>query len=229
MIPVSPVARWDARWKLAGLVLACALTSAIQSPAACAISLAIALTLVSLAHLITRRFLSRFGLIALSLLPFLIALPFSEGGTLLAAAAGLRALAIGTFAYVLVAAEPFDRTLAASHSLGVPGPLVLIARLAHRYTATLFDEFRRLRTAWSTRAFRATTTRHAYRTYAHGLGAVLLRSADRGERVSAAMRARGFDGTLRNPRGFHATAADAFAFAALMLAVSGVLAWDRLA
>lgn len=221
--------RWDARWKLAAILLAIAFACGLQGPWAAGLAFAFAIIVAVFTRLLSKQFLSRLGLIAFSLMPFLIVLPFSEGGTLLALAIMLRALAIGTFAFVLVASEPFERTLAAAHSLGVPEGFTQIARLAHRYSATLFDEFRRLRIAWLTRGFRTTTSRRSYRTISHGLGAVLVRSADRGERVSAAMRARGFDGRLHLATPFHACVKDAILCVIVVAPMLGLLLWDRLA
>jgi cobalt/nickel transport system permease protein len=225
----SPLARWDARWKLVAILTACLATACLQTLSAAAIALAIATALVAFANVSWRKFASRIGLIALSLVPFVIVLPFLENGTLLAVTIILRALAIGAFAYLLVATAPLERTVAAAQSLGVPGALAQIVLLAHRYTALMIDEVRRLRVAWRVRAFRTSTSTHCYRTYAHGIGAILVRSGDRGERVAAAMCARGFDGTFYLATPFHASATDALASLGLILTMIALAIWDRLA
>jgi cobalt/nickel transport system permease protein len=225
----SPLARWDARWKLTAILVACLATACLQTLFASAIALTVAAVLVAFANIFWRKFASRIGLIAFSLVPFVVVLPFLDGGTRLALTIILRALAIGTFAYLLVATVPLERTVAAAQSLGVPGVLAQIVLLAHRYTALMIDEVRRLRIAWRVRAFRTSTSRHTYRTYAHGIGAILVRSGDRGERVAAAMRARGFDGTFHLATPFHASALDALASLGLILTMIALAIWDRLA
>ena len=50
----------------------------------------------------------------------------------------------------------------------------------------------------------------------HVTGAVLVRGADRAERVADAMRCRGFDGTFHTTAAFRTTLADILAFAALV-------------
>ena len=225
----SPLARWDARWKLAAILAACAIAACLQTLRAAGAALAVALLLAMLANVSWSKFASRIGLIALSLVTFLIAMPFLEGGTILAFTIVLRALAIGVFAFLLVATAPLERTVAAAQALGVPGPLAQIALLAHRYTTLMIDEVRRLRIAWRVRAFRPCTSRHTYRTYAHGIGAVLVRSGERGERVADAMRARGFDGTFHLTKPFHASFADALAGLALILTMIALAILDRLA
>src|SRR5689334_15077655 len=119
--PDSPLARWDARWKLAALVLAVAGTAALD----------------------------RVGPAAPALGPGWDAGPVrvSQHGVVAGLAVFLRCLAIGSFALVLVGTAPLHHTLAAAHRLKVPGLLVLVALLAYRYAFLLADELRRLRVA----------------------------------------------------------------------------------
>ena len=68
-----------------------------------------------------------------------------------------------------------------------------------------------------------TATRHGYRTLGHVTGAVLVRGADRAERVGEAMRCRGFDGTFHTTAAFRTTAADIISFAASSLSLLALM------
>lgn len=241
-VPPSPVARWDARWKLAALALACGAIAALHRPAPSAAALALGLSLVALARLPRGWVLSRLALFGFAALPFLLVLPFtlngdgwhlgpvfvSERGVLVGAAVACRGLAVGCFALVLLGTAPVHHTLAAAHKLRVPGVLVLLALLAYRYTFLLGEEMRRLRVAMRTRGFRVRATRHGYRALAHASGALLVRGTDRAEAVQAAMRTRGFDGTLHTLSTFRTTAADILGFLALAAGAAALVTWDRL-
>ena len=227
-VPDSPLARWDARWKLAALVVAAFGIAALDRLAPSLVAQGVGLVLVALARLPRRWIRSRLGLFALAALPFLLVLPFtldtggpgwevigpvrvSERGLAIGFAVFARCLAIGCLSLVLVGTAPLHHTLAAAHKLKVPGLLVLIAGLAYRYTFLLVDEYKRVRVALRTRGFRMTATRHGYRTLGHVTGAILVRGAERADRVSEAMRCRGFDGTFHTTASFRTTAADVLA------------------
>ncbi len=83
-------------------------------------------------------------------------------------------------------------------------------------------EYRRLRLAMRARGFAPKTDRHTLRTFGFLVGMLVVRAAERSERVLDAMRCRGFDGR------FHALATTRFALAdavglALLAAGLGLL------
>lgn len=239
----SPLARWDARWKLAALFAASFGIALLDGLLPSLAALAAGLMLIWLARLKGTWVRGRLGLFALAALPFLLVLPVtmqtngaawmigpvpvSERGLEVGLAVFARCLAIGCLALVLVGTAPLHQTLAAAHALWIPGLLVLIAALAYRYTHLLAEEYRRVRVALRARGFRVAATRHGYRTMGHVTGAVLVRGADRAERVAAAMRCRGFDGTFHTTTAFRTTWLDTLAFAALVSATAALLLWDR--
>jgi cobalt/nickel transport system permease protein len=63
-----------------------------------------------------------------------------------------------------------------------------------RYIAVLGEEAARLRTAMRARAFEPRTDRHTLTTYGYLVGMLLVRAAERAERVLEAMKCRGFEG-----------------------------------
>ncbi len=226
-VPDSPLARWDARWKLLGLLALAAGTAAVTRPGPAAGAMGVGLALAVLGRLPARVVLARLGLLALSSAPLLLLLPFTADYSA-AAAFALRLAALGLFALVLARTGPVGQTFAAAGRLGVPAPLVQVALLAHRYTFLLAAEVRRTRLAWRVRGFRLTTSTHAYRTVGYSVGALAVRSEERAERVAAALRARGFDGTVRTLTPFRSRPADVLGFAGCLVATLTVLAADRL-
>ncbi|QUN07227.1 cobalt ECF transporter T component CbiQ [Shewanella yunxiaonensis] len=78
--------------------------------------------------------------------------------------------------------------------LGLPEKLVQLFMMTVRYIGVLFDEHQRLRTAMKARGFVAGSNWHTWRSYGHLLGMLLVRSMERAQRISGAMRCRGFNG-----------------------------------
>lgn len=198
----SPLARLDARWRLVGVVLACVAVCLMRTPLWAGVALVLALALAGLAAMPWGWLLARLavlgGMLALFALPlpFLSSLPWAEG----LAQAGLileRGLALGVLAAVLLVTAPVDQALRAAAALGLPGLLVRIALLSWRYLFLLADELGRLRIALRVRGFRNQASAHAWNTVAAATGTLLVRGAERAERVAAAMRCRAFDGELR--------------------------------
>lgn len=225
-VPDSPLARWDARWKLAALLLAVVAVVALQQVGAAAGAFAVALGLAGLGRLPVGVILGRVGLLLLAVAPLLIFVPFTAG-VVEAAVLALRVLAVGLLALVLTRTAPLARTFAAAHSLGVPGVLVQIAQLAYRYTFLLAAEVRRTRVALRTRGFQTRTNSHTYRTLGYAVGALLVRSSDRAERVSDAMRCRGFDGTYHSITAFRTTPTDVLGFVAVVAGAGALVLADR--
>ena len=219
--PASPLARWDARWKLGGLLALSAGTAAVTRPGPAAAACAAGLVLVTLGRLPARDVAGRLGLLALSSAPLLVLLPFTADPTT-AVTFALKLAAVGLFALVLARTSPVGQTFAAAGALGVPGPLVQVGQLAHRFTFVLAGDVRRMRLAWRVRGFRPATSRHAYRTAGSAVGALVVRSEERADRVAAALRARGFDGTPRPLVPFQTRAADVVGFAGCVAVAVGV-------
>ncbi len=228
--PDSPAARWDARWKLAAVLLAVVGVVCVRGAGPAGVALGLAVLLVVVGRVPLKVLLSRWLLLLLAVLPVLAVLPFTvEGGLLLALAVLFKSLAVGTLAVVLVRTAPLHRTFAAAHALKVPGVLVQVAQLALRYSSLVFAETARLRVALRARGFRARTSVHAYRTLGAAAGTLLVRGGDRAERVADAMRARGGGGVPRPLTPFRTGVADVFAFIAVVLAFALLVLWDRLA
>jgi cobalt/nickel transport system permease protein len=240
--PDSPVRRLDPRWKLAAMLLAVASAAALQTVSAALAAFAGSLVLATVSRLPLRWFLARVGALTLVLAFFVVLLPFlvhqgepggqwgpvhwSWYGARVALLLCLKALAIVTLTLVVLATAPFHATLQAAHALRVPGLLVQLVLLTYRYLFVLAGELARLRVALRVRGYRNRMTRYGYRTVGQVAGTLLVRGYERAERVSQAMRCRGFDGRFRSLAVFHTRPADVAAFVLIAGIAAGLLAWD---
>jgi cobalt/nickel transport system permease protein len=127
-----------------------------------------------------------------------LGLTVSEPGLL--AAWGLLAKgSLGVLASLTLAAttDPQD-VLVGLRRLRMPDLLVQIMGFMLRYLDVVTGELGRMTTAMRSRGCDPRSPRH-WPVLARSLGAVFIRSYERGERVHLAMLARGYDGTLPAP------------------------------
>ncbi len=109
-------------------------------------------------------------------------------------------------AIVLASSTPFPDLLAAMRAVHVPKLLVAVIGLMWRYLFVLADEAMRLMRARDARSGHPVDTPYrtggslAWRAHVTGgmAGNLFMRSFDRGERIYAAMAARGYDGEVRS-------------------------------
>jgi cobalt/nickel transport system permease protein len=113
----------------------------------------------------------------------------------------LAILAKNSLAFVavltLAATTPIHRLLGGLGRLGVPAVLVSTLHFMIRYLAVLGDELARMVQARRSRTFRRSGVLD-WGLLTGLIGMLLIRSFERGERVHAAMLARGWDGTIRS-------------------------------
>lgn len=240
----SFIARWDARWRLAAIVLTIGAVAALRKPLVVVSAFAFALSFALAARVPRRWFLARLGVLLFTLLPFLIILPltidrggrsFELGGVRLSidgvvAAVALisKALAIVVLVLVLLASAPLHVTLRAAQRLYVPRLLVQLTMLSYRYIFLIFEEFDRIRIAVRVRGFRNRMNRHSYHTIGQVTGTLLVRGAERAERVAQAMRCRGFDGNFRSLDDFRTKGTDVLLFGFTLLISAALVIWDYL-
>lgn len=210
---VSPLSALDARAKALS-ALVCILAIVTSPPlrlAEFALVIALLLALVVIGGLPVARVLARSVLV----LPFagtiaLLAPLQASAGSLntgglfgpqaavgwLAAYAILSKAWLSTFVVVLLSATtPVPETLTALRRLRVPEVLVMLLAFIYRYAPVLGRQLRAMRVAVASRAPRLGRAA-LVRLYGNLGGAMVVRAYERGERVHAAMLARGFDGTL---------------------------------
>ena len=136
------------------------------------------------------------------LLPFVALGPKVAVGPLWLTEAGLWAawniLAKATLgmavAAVLAATTPPAAIVAGLSRLHLPGLMVQIVAFMIRYLEVVRGEAERMRVARAARGFRSRHVR-AWPALGGSLGALFIRTYERGERVHTAMLARGYDGS----------------------------------
>ncbi len=213
----SPLSALDARAKLlAGLVMVLGfVTTPPLRPAEFALVCALYLALMLIGGLPAGKVLARSALV----LPFagtiaLLAPLQASGGSLnaggllgpAAAAGWVAAYAIlskawlSTLTVVLVSATtPVPELLDGLHRLKVPDVMVMLLAFIYRYAGVLGAQLHSMRVAVASRAPRIRRVA-LVRLYGNLAGAMVVRAYERGERIHAAMLARGFDGTLPTAR-----------------------------
>jgi len=226
--PDSAFAGLDPRWKLAALVPAMLATAILQSLLMIGFVFAFSALLLAGARLPRRFVVPRLLALGLFLTPFMLVLPLLEGrdGLLAATRVGGKASAIYFFGLVLTATASFSRTVQAAQGFGMPRLVARVMLLSYRYVYVLADEFIRIRTALRTRGFRNRPNRTSYRVIGSVAGTMIVRGAERGERVAWAMRCRGFDGRCRSLAEFVTRRVDIAFLVTVVAVVGGALAFD---
>jgi cobalt/nickel transport system permease protein len=109
-----------------------------------------------------------------------------------------------------------DDLLKALKQLGMPQVMILILSFMYRYIFVLVDEVMRIQQARDSRNFGGSWLYHL-KTIGHMVGTLFIRSYERGERIYAAMLARGFDGQVRTLHKLRFKQADVYFGAAFSL------------
>lgn len=153
---------------------------------------------------------------------FLFGFPFTFEGLLRAVEIGLKANAVILMLMVLVGTlEPV--TLGhALHRLKTPETLVHLLMFTVRYINVLHQEYQRLRGAMKVRSFKLRNSLHTYKSIGYLVGMMLVRSVDRSERILAAMKCRGFNGSIPLLGAMHFSARDGV-FAVVSALLAGTL------
>lgn len=103
---------------------------------------------------------------------------------------------LGVLAATLLAATTRPTELITGlQALRLPAAFVAILTFFIRYVDVVADQFQRMRVAQRSRGLDARSSR-AWPVLASGLGALFVRSFERGERVHLALISRGYDGRL---------------------------------
>ena len=118
----------------------------------------------------------------------------------------------------------------AMHEMKVPQKIVHLFFFTFRYIHVIQREYVRLGNAMKVRGFCPGTNIHTYKTMAHLVGMVLVRSSDRAQRVYNAMCCRGFRGKLYSLRKFSLRTVDVISLIVVVALIAGlgVLEWGRI-
>jgi cobalt/nickel transport system permease protein len=199
----SPLTRIDARWTLLGTVafLAVIVGTPLGAWRALAVEALVLSFFAGLSGLspyqLVRRWLAFFLLVGFLAAMLTLGRPRLAGQSGLEVFLGVLAkngLALGAM-LVLAGVTPFPRLLGALARLGAPDVLITTLHFMERYIHVLFDELNRMVLARRARNFRR-SGRLDWGILSGLLGVLFVRAMERGERVHAAMLARGWDGTI---------------------------------
>jgi cobalt/nickel transport system permease protein len=226
----SPIHRLDPRSKLImsfAFILAVVLTPP-DSWLAYALYFALMVTLLALSQLPVFYVLKR----SLVIIPFVllvaIFIPFFKEGEVVGSyniwlwqvsvtQSGLQVLWnimakawLSIFCLVLLTSTTkFSHLLKGLEQLRLPKVMVMLLSFMYRYLFVLVDEAMRLKQARDSRNFGGKWLRQI-RTIGYMIGTLFIRSYERGERVYAAMAARGFDGRSQTLERLQFRLADAY-------------------
>ena len=142
------------------------------------------------------------------------------GGGLVVGASILLKFLVSALALLLLATTTrLSRLAGAMSALGMPRLLAMQVTILYRYLFLVVDELERRKRAAAARTVGTIGAGEGARAAGSHLAGLFARSLERAERVSQAMAARGFDGTLPRVPGERPRAADlAFLAVALSLA-----------
>lgn len=231
----------DAAAKLAAAALFSICTALLTSITAACAALLVGIVLLAVAQL-PFKILCRRVLFINAFIAFLwLTLPVSTAGTPLFTWGGftvtkegvdltllitLKSNAIIAAVIALLATSNVTDIGTGFARLHVPQKLSLLFLFTWRYIHVILEEYKRLSTAATLRGFVPGTNSHTYKTYANLIAMVLIKSHDRAERVSNAMKLRGFNGTFHSLHRTRTHPADAVVAATIVLLGTALLAAD---
>jgi len=175
--------------------------------------LATSIALVLVARLDTKEVLKRLAVLLVFVLLIWILMPltypgetlfrvgplgFSSPGVVLAAQISLKSTAILLSLMALLATMSIATLGHAMECLGIPDKLVYLLLITYRYVFVMEQEYQRLIRAMKIRGFKPGTNLHSYQSYAYLVGMLLVHASTRADRVSNAMKCRGFTGRFHS-------------------------------
>jgi len=172
-------------------------------------SLVLAILLLFLANLNLRQVVKKYSVVFAFLLLVWLLMPFTyEGdslgklgpltlfrpGVTFSIIISLKSTAIVLGLMALMATMPLASLGHALNQLRIPGKVVHLLLMTYRYIHVIETEYQRLMRAAKIRGVKPGTNIHTYRTYAYFVGVLFIRAVERADRVSEAMKCRGFNG-----------------------------------
>lgn len=207
----SPIHNWDPRARLVALFVLIVSVATLQSPAIAAIGFVLSLVVLVVSRISWRRAAANLKWPLLFLLPFLLILPLTVEGSSIASLSilsisreginlglsiFLKGLAAVILAQVLLASCPFSVTALAMGRIKVPDSLVQIFLFTYRYIDLLGRELGSTLRSLDARGFERRSDCRTAKVLGNALGALLLHSIARSERMFQAMISRCYRGQL---------------------------------
>jgi cobalt/nickel transport system permease protein len=238
----SPFHRWDARYKLVGLVVLIFAFSFVRDLRLLAAMLAVTAIMYIVSGL-PARFIGRWLRVpSLIILVIVLTLPFLSGdkvlwslgalslrqeGLLAALLIATRFVCIVTVAITLLGTTPLFNSIKAMRALGLPLIMADMALLAFRYLRELGENLGRMMTAMKLRGFRhRSLSPSGLKNFAWLSGSLLVRSYERSEGVYRAMILRGYGQGPQPHAEFHTRAMDVVLLGIFVLTAAAFVTVD---
>jgi cobalt/nickel transport system permease protein len=220
---VSPINRWDPRYKIVALGLLIISIALVKTIPVALIALVIALLIIGISSLPIHFISHGLTFILVFLVPFFFILPFSYPGHTAFKVLGLsfaweglryatliftKALAIVLLSFSVFGSSRFDVSMIAMQKLRCPKVIVQMLLFTYRYTYVFLEEMQRMHTSMLARGFVARTDGKTLKIFGNFVGTLLVRSFERTDRVYKAMLSKGYQGELHSMVKFNAVPAD---------------------
>jgi cobalt ECF transporter T component CbiQ len=136
----------------------------------------------------------------------------------------LRVETAATYTTLLMLCTPWMQTLKALRSLGMPGEMIAVMAMTHRYIFLLLETVGQMFDARQSRIVGALPRAEQRRMIARTAGVLMSKSSELGQEAYLAMMSRGFRGDLRLLKEFRMRTRDYAALISLVLAAA-TAAW----
>jgi len=243
--PVSVIAHIDPRVKIVLVFIFSVMVAVSDKFLVLLSALAVDLCIVLIASISAKEIIRRLipvNMLVLLLwlfLPFTFAgeplffvgkLPVTREGIFYAARISLKSNTIMLMLIVLVGSTSIFTLGHAMNELGIPKKMVHLFFFTYRYIHVIHREYLRLVNAIKIRGFSPRTNLHTYKTFAYMVGMILVKSADRAQRVHNAMLCRGFKGNLYSLSEFSLKKNDIISLVvmAVVVVLLGVFEWTQM-
>jgi cobalt/nickel transport system permease protein len=230
----SPFYRIDPRAKISGFLLFVVCVALMQSLPFLTLAFIVIFLFGAGSNVPTGHLVIRYALSLPFILFASVTLYFSSG-TEFALAMFIRISTCVLALITLTATTDFFDLLKGFQSMKMPRIFLGLLMFMYRFIFLLREEMHRMAQARKARGFRGgkhLLDREGFRTISYTIGALLVRSSERGNRIYDGMLTRGYDGSVRtlNPMKFGAVALVfaillSFISVALLLGDWGVVVW----
>lgn len=226
----------DARWKLVAVLAALVMIPWMNTFPTAGVAFLLSLILLVTARVPITWWRDRLLGVGFFLLLFVMVLPFTVGeptwtwwgmsfrqrGAVLGLTILLKSMTAVGLTLFLIGTTSMETLLHAATRLGAPRPILRVLMITWRYVRIMYESIDRFRIALRLRGFRNRVSWRTYQAIAGVVGTLLVHGFDHTERVSQAMRCRGYHGRVETLQVFQSTWRDIGLFG-LTIASFGIL------
>ncbi|MBN1133790.1 MAG: cobalt ECF transporter T component CbiQ [Methanosarcinaceae archaeon] len=230
----SPIHQFDPRAKIISFSILIFFVVFVNELDIAVINLFFSFILIFISKLPIKFVLNRIKWVLLFVLPFLIIMPFTAGGSELMTIDGikmtyeglvlgmlivLRATSAVMLILTMLATMRFDTTIKALYMLNVPGLLIQMLMFTYRYIFVFLDEFLRMWRAMGSKGFKLKANMYALSMLGNVVGMLIVKSYERADRVYQSMISKGYTGNPKTMVKFNMVAKD-YAIAFLLISIA---------